>query len=372
MRTQKCLLRTLCTLLTVLFSTSIHANESAKPLIDTPILSGGVLTNGYVHARAISDVLNTLPNFAVSIDPVADSGPRTQMLLSGAREFCICDMESYFAQEGLFDFARPDRGPSGLRLIMSAYSDFKLGLAIAKDSNAKSLTDLRGKRIPWIRGANQLNATMTAFLRFAGLNWEEVQKLTYPGYDEAMIGFARKQIDAIVISANLPKFTNLEKGRRPFFLADFNSSQKIAWRRMKSFAPYLQPVSSGNWMGVTHPYPLLLTTSSQKDETVYHLTKTISENLETITEILPNAEGWHTSWQNFKWVIPFHSGAVQYFQEIGIWSDQAQAHQDALIRRQNILIKAFADFKSKNPDPKTFQVEWQKFRELQLNSLAER
>jgi hypothetical protein len=185
-----------------------------------------------------------------------------------------------------------------------------------------------------------------------------------------MVGFARDQFDAILISPTQPQFAQLQKGKRAFFLADFDSNKKISWRRMTAAAPYLQPSSSDGWNGVTHPYPLLLTTAEQDAETVYSLTKNISENLEAITDELPTAEGWHTSWQNFKWVMPFHEGAIKYFQEIGIWSDQAQAHQESLITRQNLLINSFRSFKAQNPDPKTFSIEWEKFRDIQLKTLS--
>ncbi len=360
----------ICSLFIVYPSQIVTANEKNSLPITTQFLSGSVLSNGYVHARAITDTLNKLAGYNISVKPVADSAHRTELLLSRPTEFCICDMESYFAQEGLLEFAASDKGPTDLRLMISAFSDFKMGLAIAKDSRAKSITDLRGKRIPWIRDAQQLNANMTAFLHFAGLDWADVQKFTYPDYKAAMVGFARDQLDAILISPSQPQFAQLQKGKRGFFLADFDTSKKIAWRRMKTIAPYLQPSSSDGWNGVTHPYPLLLTTATQDMEIVYQLTKSISENLENISSILPTAEGWHTSWQNLTWVMPFHEGAIKYFQEIGIWSDQAQSHQDDLIRRQAVLQNSFKDFKAQNPDPETFSIEWQKFRNIQLETLT--
>lgn len=351
----------------ILMATNIPLADDKKPQsLQTQILSDSILSSGYVHSMAIADTLNKLPTFSISIKPIAKSTVRTEQLIQEAAGFCICDMESYFAQEGLLNFEQSDKGPAKLRILLSASSDFKLGLAIAKDSKATSITDLRGMRIPWIRNADQLNANMTAFLAFAGLGWEDVQKFTYPGYTEAVTGFERRQLDALIVSSTQPLFAKLKTGKRAFFLANFNVDQKISWRRMHSIAPYFQPSNQDGWSGVTHPYPLLLTTATQDTNDVYLLTKAISEKLEDITTTLPKAEGWHTSWQNFNWVMPFHDGAVAYFKEVGVWTDQAQLHQDMLITRQDVLAQAFLDFKAQDPDLKTFASEWRKYRMVRL------
>ena len=41
--------------------------------------------------------------------------------------------------------------------------------------------------------------------------------------------------------------------------------------------------------------------------------------------------------------IPFHDGAVRYLKEIGAWNDEDQAHNDALVKRAQILAQAFEE-----------------------------
>ncbi|MEH6477928.1 MAG: TAXI family TRAP transporter solute-binding subunit, partial [Sneathiella sp.] len=118
--------------------------------------------------------------------------------------------------------------------------------------------------------------------------------------------------------------------------------------------------------GFSHPYPVLLTTAEKSEDDVYNLIKGISENLDAIQAHTPSAEGWNLSWQNLTWVMPYHKGAIRYFQEVGIWSDAAQAHQNKLIRRQAALIKAFKDFKATNPEEDSFVSGWRYIREITL------
>ncbi len=365
--------RLIVTVLALTFSLSINnslnAAEKTTAPIDGVLLSDNLLSSGYLHSRAIIETLNSSAGANLTLRPVSDSVHRTLLLTDETADFCICDMESYFAQEGLLEFNEPTLGPQPLRLVLSAASDFKLGLIIAKDSKAKEISDLSEKRIPWIRNADQLNAHMTAFLAFAGLSWNDVVKLTYPGYKEALSGFKRNQIDALLIEANQEASLDLAGGKRSFFHADFSSKKHINWRRMKTMFPYLQPATSGSWNGVTHPYPVLITTESQTVDQVYNLTKAMSENLETISTRLPGAESWHANWQNLTWVFPFHEGAIKYFKEIGIWTDNAQSHQDQLIHRQQQLRSAFDAYKGKNPDEKTFKSGWQQIRDATLSQI---
>ena len=64
----------------------------------------------------------------------------------------------------------------------------------------------------------------------------------------------------------------------------------------------------------------------------------------------PGSIGWAMDRQNFQWVVPFHEGSVRYFQSIGVWSDEAQAHNQRLIERQDVLAQAWQVHKADDPD----------------------
>ena len=53
------------------------------------------------------------------------------------------------------------------------------------------------------------------------------------------------------------------------------------------------------------------------------------------------AIGWALDRQIFRWEVPFHNGAVRYFKSLGIWGEEEDAHNDALLRRQAVLIAAW-------------------------------
>jgi hypothetical protein len=76
---------------------------------------------------------------------------------------------------------------------------------------------------------------------------------------------------------------------------------------------------------------------------VYWLTRVMHENYDTYKDADPGAIGWALEFQVFDWVVPYHEGAVRYWKEIGAWTDEHDAHNQALIRRQQVLSDAWQE-----------------------------
>ena len=67
--------------------------------------------------------------------------------------------------------------------------------------------------------------------------------------------------------------------------------------------------------------------------------------------------------QIFAWAIPMHDGAVRYFKERGVWNAEQQSHNDALIKRQDVLAAAWNGYKSKaSSNDEEFAKGWMKAR----------
>ena len=73
--------------------------------------------------------------------------------------------------------------------------------------------------------------------------------------------------------------------------------------------------------------------------------------------------------QIFDWVVPYHEGAVRYFREIGVWNDKLEAHNQALIRRQQVLTQAWqATIKAHPRDDAALERAWMKARVAALEA----
>ena len=106
---------------------------------------------------------------------------------------------------------------------------------------------------------------------------------------------------------------------------------------------------------------------SQDSQLFYNLTRAINENYADFKDSDPGAIGWAIESQVFDWVVPYHEGAVKYWQEVGVWSDSLEAHNQSLIRRQEVLSFAWEEVANKNLDNEAFAALWQQTRATYLS-----
>tara|TARA_B110000914_G_scaffold164880_1_gene145395 strand:+ start:82 stop:549 length:468 start_codon:yes stop_codon:yes gene_type:complete len=119
----------------------------------------------------------------------------------------------------------------------------------------------------------------------------------------------------------------------------------------------------------TYPYPLLTTLATQDNDFVYSLTRVINENYDEFKDADPGAIGWAIESQVFDWVVPYHDGAVNYWREVGVWTDEIEAHNQALIQRQEVLAAAWTEMEARGiRDKDAFVESWQELRAERLEA----
>ena len=112
---------------------------------------------------------------------------------------------------------------------------------------------------------------------------------------------------------------------------------------------------------------MLTALSNQDENLVRALTQAIHENYDDFKDSDPGAIGWALERQVFQWVVPYHEGAVQYWREIGIWTDELEQHNNSLVARQEVLARAWSELIEKEfVDQQEFVEAWSQMRALRL------
>jgi ABC-type amino acid transport substrate-binding protein len=73
--------------------------------------------------------------------------------------------------------------------------------------------DLKGKRVAWVVGAPSLNQNITALLAFASLTWNDVKKVEFGGFGQAMYAIIANQVDAAFSSTISGQAYKIASGR---------------------------------------------------------------------------------------------------------------------------------------------------------------
>ena len=325
-------------------------------------------TTGYNQAVGIGAMLREKYGVTLRVIPGQNDVSRLLPLKTGRVDFSANGVSTYFAQEGMFQFANPEWGPQPLRLLMTSNGLSNQGIAVAEDTGVTSFSELRGHRIPYVRGAPALNVSMEAYLACGGLTWDDVIRVDFPGYEASWTGVINGDADAgFGTTVSGPMF-RLQASPRGIRWLPAPHDDAGCWERMLAIGPYFTKNYATRGAGIsdaspheaaTYPYPLLTTVATKEADLVYALTRAISENYDEYKDSDPGAIGWALERQVFQWVVPYHEGAVNYWREIGVWTDELEVHNQSLVQRQEVLASAWAEFSEERiPDQDAFVEAW--------------
>ncbi|SDE74010.1 TRAP transporter solute receptor, TAXI family [Paracoccus isoporae] len=316
---------------------------------------------GFNQAVAIGGEMQKAFGTSLRVLPGKNDISRMEPLRQGRVEFSATGVGgSFMAQEGAFEFGEAKWGPQPVRLLLANNGgDIGLSVAVAGDLGIESYADLAGKRIAWIAGAPGLNVNMDAYLAYAGLTWDDVERVEFGGYGASWTGLIEGQVDAVFGSTNSGPAYEAASGPRGIAWPAMDLEDEAAFKRMTDIAPFYTPThitvgaeidGTDGVDGAAYPYPVLIAVEETDADLVYNMTRAMVELFPSYDGKVPGIDGWSLDTQNFSWVVPYHDGAIRYFEEAGVWSDEAQAHNDELVERQRVLQEAWAALKDEKPD----------------------
>lgn len=335
----------------------------------------GTTSTGYQQSVALGNMLKSKFNSQVNVKTGKNDVARMLPIKSRKADFCACGIALYFAQEGVFEFGAKSWGPQPIRMVFASIGGAGIGLAVAKDIGVTQYKDMKGKRVAWVRSAPALNQNATSALRFGGLTWDDVKKVEFGGFKASLDGVINGQVDAVASSTVSPHISRIEASPRGVTYLPMDHNDAEGWKRLQGAAPWMQKhmatlgagFSKDNpWEGSGYFYPVLLTNDDYDATTVYSLVKAIDTSYDDFKTAAPGVDGWARDRQGFQWVIPWHDGAVKYWKEVGVWTDEMEAHQATVVKRQKVLGDAWTAYKAKPDDD--FEAGWLKARAAALKA----
>jgi len=335
----------------------------------------GTGTAGYNQAVAIGAALQDAAGVNLRVLPGKNDISRTEPLRQGRVQFSATGVGgSFMAQEGVFDFGAENWGPQSVRVLMANNGGaINLSVGVAADLGIETYADLKGKRVAFIVGSPALNVNTEAYLAYGGLTWDDVERVDFGGYGASWNGLIEGQVDAAFAATNSGKVYEAAAGPRGLFWPPIDPEATEAFAAMQAIAPFftLNNASVGanidgtdGYQGAGYAYPVLTAMAAADEALVYNMTKAMVELFPQYDGKSPGIGGWALDKQNMKWVVPYHEGAIRYFTEVGAWSDEAQAHNDSLIKRQEVLMEAWEATKAAKPE--NWEAAWGEARRKAL------
>lgn len=334
-------------------------------------------STGYNQSVAIGKALKDAYGVDLRVVPGKNDISRMAPLRSDKVQFVNNGAGTYFASEGVFNFGAAGWGPQKVRMVISATSEGNVSLAVAADAGVKTMADLKGKRVAVVRSSPALTIGAEAHLAFAGLTFDDVEVVEFGGYGASWKAMVNGQVDAAIASTTSGPTKKLEASPRGIMWPDMPHDDKEGWARVQEVAPYYVPHTATLGTGISkekpseaggYPYPMLITRADQNSDLVYNMVKAVHGQYDNYKDVSPEMKGWSTENQTFKWAVPYHEGAVKYWKEAGAWTDDMEAHNNMLLKRQDVLASAWETMKDKDLGKDEFLKEWMKVRAAALEA----
>jgi TRAP transporter TAXI family solute receptor len=335
-------------------------------------------TSGFNIVVAVGKAFKDKHGTEVRVLPAGNDVARLNPLRAGRAQISAMGIGMYFAQEAVFEFAVKDWGPQRLQMILGANACNGVGFGVAKDTGVREAKDLRGKRIGIVVGSPALNQNAFAYLAFGGLTTADVRLVEFSSFGAMWKGMVNNEADAAIASTITGTARELETSPRGLVWIPTPHKDKEAWARMHKIGPYFAPHLATCGAGGISPqtpiempsyaYPLFMAYANQDEATVYSITKAMIAHFDLYKDAAPGADGLALAKQTLSWVLPHHAGAVKALREAGAWKAEHEAHNQALLKRQDVLAAAWNAFLKTNPsdDRDAFRKAWMAARKEAL------
>jgi TRAP transporter TAXI family solute receptor len=216
------------------------------------------------------------------------------------------------------------------------------------DKGIRSLADLKGKVVYVAQKANPMYWEMARVqLASVGLTLDDLKaKLTFGVIADAARDMIEGRVDAMLCPAvpgsimeiNEAKgeclFVKLTKGQAKYviehtdgyFIQDIQANDP----RFRNKSPVPNAICFQNAM---------FTSASMDPEIVYGVAKAIFEHTDEFADSHPQAKYWSLKHRPVANAVPYHEGSIRYFKEKGLWTQEAQAYQDKMLKKQAEILK---------------------------------
>lgn len=295
----------------------------------------------------VASVVSSYSDTQMIVRPASGPGAWMPMLAEGQMDFGLANaLECQWALEGSTE-AGYEKTPN-LRLVCQGNRMTVTGMVVREDSSIYNSEDLKGKRVATSYGGNYAGVVYTeAYFATVGLTWDDVVAVPVSSTTDALTKLQDGEVDAVYgLSTTTPAAVEVANavGLRllpwgdwdPADFENFPQDKRDAAKAMisgwdlctyEAGEGYLTEDSIGAYYN-----NMLVCRAELSEATVYGVLKAIYEHTDELGEIYSQLKLWTPDIMfTEEPAAPYHDGAVKFFKEVGLWTETAEANQQALL-----------------------------------------
>jgi TRAP transporter TAXI family solute receptor len=286
------------------------------------VLTGGTSGVYYPLGVALTQIYGkAMPNAKTAVQATKASAENLNLLQAGRGEvaFTLGDTlnEAWKGNEEV-GFKTPLKK---LRTIAAIYPNYIHFLASA-DSGIKSLADLKGKRVSVGAPKSGTELNSRDILKAVGMSYKDFAKVEYLGYAESVELIKNRQLDATLLSSGLGVAAVRDLATAVKIVVIPIPAEVVTKIGEAAYTTGVIPANT--YTGQTSDVPtvtvqnFLVGHEGVPADTVYQMTKSMFENLDTMIASHAAAKAIKKETAAQGSPVPLHPGAEKYYKEAGL------------------------------------------------------
>jgi TRAP transporter TAXI family solute receptor len=211
-----------------------------------------------------------------------------------------------------------------LRLI-GAIHPLRVAFFVRKDSELRTVADLRNKRVNVGYSAMRtIDVIVSSMLAAGGMTQADVKPVPVPNVIRGADDFLGGTADTFMFAFGAPKVREVDATVGGIRALEIPEAGMAASRRIFPYG-YLTEVSPGPvFIGVAQKMKvysydnMLFTNAKVKDDLVYKIVATMEANRAELIAVQPALRDFAAAELYKAFDVPYHPGALRYFQEKGL------------------------------------------------------
>ncbi|MCH2559295.1 MAG: TAXI family TRAP transporter solute-binding subunit [Alcanivorax sp.] len=297
-------------------------------------------TGSIVHTTgsAIASVISKNTDYTMLAAPM--SGPQIYVpqVDGGRAEFALLNAAD--AHEAFSGGSGYRQAYKNLRLAAVGFTN-ELGVIVPADSDIKTGRDLKGRRVSGVFSAHKTCEQLaSAQMANFGLSWDDVTVVPVTHSRTAVQALGDGRVDAALCVPLGQAIVQEINAQTPVRFISLNADAEAVKRTRDAFpAGQIRGYKAGDSVGLindayvwSYPFYLAANKDVPEDE-VYTVVKTISDHIEDLRGISGVFKRWIPEQMiGTDITLPVHDGAKRFYQKAGLWNDNIQTANDALLR----------------------------------------
>ena len=280
---------------------------------------GGTSQIGRTLAAAISEV----GELQVRPQELANTADYIPLVNAGDIEFGIANVvQLTYAVNGTgMSEGRPN---SNLQMV-ATLMPFRSAYIVRKDSDIKSIEDLKGRRVPVFADKALGDYVTKGYFANANMSLDQVDGVAVPNFPRMWASFAEGSADVAIVVVGAANSREYDASFGIRYLSFENTPEALA--RTRKFLPqmYLQEMPAGSVPGIDKPTNVnvfdytLFAGKDVSDDMVYKSVKALWEKEADLLAAGPFWNGFMKEKMSTPLGLTYHPGAIKFYKEMGVW-----------------------------------------------------